>query len=283
MKYSGSHPVLGVLSAAASFALFSSCSGHAPTPGETRGDGSSPAVKPDAAPRVIAPDGETPPPGKCADGAAVCLDFEENAVGETPPLGVGESNASITVGNARAASGQQALRLSLADPAPFGLTEASLSFYLGGSPGLEGRAFSTDDLHGRVMIYAAALPAAPWDMIRTATASGSWISAIGVLEDGTLALWSTGGPRVISKTRLPVGKWACLQWETQRAADESATVSLQVDGQPVDLAGGATGKAKQFGLLSVGFSHFGPNDAGPIVGELWLDDLAFGDQPIACP
>lgn len=238
-------------------------------------DKDDPKPSADAAPPS---DDEPPPPKTCANGAAVCLDFEDVPLHQAFG-GIVTPQTSMTVEDTYAASGKQALRISIQHEAPTNIAEGEINFVAPSGGDLP--PFPLDDVHGRLNIFVLRRPAVSWELIRAQDESTQG-SAIGVEQDGSLVLWPNGGDTVVSSTKLPEGKWTCLQWETKRQSDGSATISLEVDGQPVDLHGGAARHDMAFGALFVGFEFLAFNDPSRVVGELWLDDIAFGTQPIPC-
>jgi hypothetical protein len=243
------------------------------TPAPTRDPEEDFPASPDAAPTT-----EQPPPRTCAGGAAVCRDFEDSALHERVD-GIVSGHVTMTAENTYAASGKQALRIALDDQAPTNISEGQINFVAGSGGSIP--PFPLNDVYGRLMIYVVARPAVSWEFIRTQDASDQ-TSTIGVHEDGSLVLWAANGGTAFSKTKLPEGKWTCVQWETRREPDGSATISLQLDGQPVELGGGAARHSMPFDALFVGFSHFTLNESKVVVGEIWLDDIGFGEHPIPC-
>ena len=78
-----------------------------------------------------------------------------------------------------------------------------------------------------------------------------------------------------------------MQWEFEYPGNDDTTFVAKVDGVAVDKgqftganSSGEKWKAGTWGNLRFGWEVFGSSD---IDVEFWLDDLAFGEQPIACP
>src|SRR5262249_44652951 len=82
-----------------------------------------------------------------------------------------------------------------------------------------------------------------------------------------------------SNTVVPDGKWFCVQWAYSGTGNKTE-YHVKMDGMEVDKS--PVNNHWQGGPwtnLLVGFEQYDGN--API--EFWLDDLAFGDQEIACP
>ena len=88
-----------------------------------------------------------------------------------------------------------------------------------------------------------------------------------------------------SNTPFPGNKWVCLQWHYGFDPNGNKTAFLaQVDGTPVDKGmftgpKGTDWQASAWKNLQIGWELFGSGGAP----EFWVDDLAFGEQPIPCP
>jgi hypothetical protein len=90
-----------------------------------------------------------------------------------------------------------------------------------------------------------------------------------------------------SKTAFPEAKWVCMQWEFKYPGNDNTTFVTKVDGASVDQGEftGANSKGEKWQAgtwnnLKLGWEIFGSSD---IDVEFWVDDLAFGEQVIACP
>ncbi len=88
---------------------------------------------------------------------------------------------------------------------------------------------------------------------------------------------------------VPVGRWACVEWRFDGAANG---MRLWLDGQELaDLAVNGTGQgcvkqsasfpwtAPTFERIDVGWESYQADDARTI----WIDDLAIGTERIGCP
>jgi hypothetical protein len=156
----------------------------------------------------------------------------------------------------------------------------------------------SNDLHGRLMLFITkAPPRLHWDNVR----------ATGPLPEGTEAQYNLGGENAsflsnyephdcYRRTQVPYpqGRWACLQWQFNGASSGGGTSNefrVWLDGQPIEEATvtrfgqGCVDKttsewnAPAFQRLFVGWEQYRRSD--PI--EMWIDDVAVGEKPIACP
>jgi hypothetical protein len=243
----------------------------------------------------VAPAAPSPPAAAdpCA-GAPVCDDFERYAPGSAPagPWTVSASpGEAVVVDGARAASGARAVLVRHT-----GTAHAFVYLQIG-RPVLP---LPANDLHGRLMLYVTRTPPRlHWDVIR-----GS-----GPLPAGGSAQYNVGGQTANflsnyephdcwrkSQVPFPQGRWACIQWRFDGAAGgaDGGTrngLSVWLDGAPIADAAverfgdGCVDKtasewvAPRFDTLSIGWEQYRPSD--PI--EMWVDDVAIGDRPIACP
>jgi hypothetical protein len=149
----------------------------------------------------------------------------------------------------------------------------------------------SNDLHGRAMIWMNMTPGtAHFDTVMASGQGGTYI--LGGMYKNFMSVYHPGDCSVDSKTPFPVGRWACIQWEFKGAKDGTHLHKMMLDGQVVDngiqdgsqgfcVQGGAKRdwKAPIFNSLKIGHVQYG--GTGGV--ELWLDDVAFGEAPIACP
>ncbi len=203
--------------------------------------------------------------------AKFCDDFEKQT-GTTPVGDFTVSGGGITVDTTKAFSGTKSLHWKPT-------TRNMLVF---------NKQFPLNDLHGRMMMF----------MVKTPTTSNHW--DIIQSNNGGNTQWEIGGQfgnfelvcdppdhGLDSKTKFPDSKWVCLQWEFKFVSAGADTSFLaQVDGVPVDqgMFTGANSKGEKWVAgpwkdLAIGWEIFG----GTTAAEFWIDDLAFGDQPIPCP
>jgi hypothetical protein len=194
-----------------------------------------------------------------------CDDFEG-----TPAAGAYTLGRGITLDTTKAHSGTKSMHFK-----PTGTSYMSFS-----------KGFPFNEMHGRLMMF----------MDKTPTTSSHWNFLISDNSGGTQ--WSIGGQYgnfelvcdppdngIDSKTKFPEGKWVCLQWTFKfEPAGGKTTFLTQIDGVTVD-GGSVMGpkgndwKGGPWKDLQIGWEIFG--SGGP--PEFWIDDLAFGEQPIACP
>jgi hypothetical protein len=224
--------------------------------------------------------GSGTPGDSCAGltGTKFCSNWDAQAAGK--PLGDFSVNGDVTVDDSKAYSGAQSLHYAkLTKPAK-------------GTPNINFTKqfpIASNDLHGRLMYF-----------ITTAPKNQSHFDFI-TSRNGGNTEWSIGGQGSIfelvvdppddginSATKWPEGQWVCLQWEYDSPSDPTMTaLDIKLDGVPVDKGvftgkspNGAIWKAGTWQNLKFGFEMFGNSDVDI---EFWIDDLAWGEQPIACP
>ena len=193
--------------------------------------------------------------------------------------------ATVTVDGAKAFSGTKSVVLKGAGgyPGTF-LTFSNISAMI-----------PSNDLHGRVMMWMTKVPGgAHWDGIMasgTKTGGGNATYILGGMYMNFMAVYHPGDCSTDSKTPFPVGRWACIQWEFKGTKDGKHLHKMMLDGKVVDngtqdgsqgvcASGGGTHDwtAPTFNTLKVGYVAYGGSS-----GDIWFDDLAFGEQEIPCP
>jgi hypothetical protein len=170
--------------------------------------------------------------------------------------------------------GKQSLHIKMAKPG----TRAMLDFT---------KQFPFNDLHGRAMMYITKIPTSGihWDLAYSYSTNEWELGG----QNGVFALViDPPDHEVASKNKIPTGQWFCLQWEFNYAgAGADNSYSAKTDGVTIDK--GAWTGADPSGMkwtagpwknLSVGWESYGGSDVDI---EIWIDDLAFGDQVIPCP
>ena len=208
------------------------------------------------------------------------------------------SGAAIKVDGAHVYSGKQALHVLT--PANAIKRRGYVAIHLKGPlPQLQ------DEMFGRVMVWldAAPQPQVQWTLLqgegRSADDRYNSIYRLGLWEQsGTqlMANFETTPPVKTdcvkqSKRTLPVRRWACVEWHMAVATNE---MQFWIDGKPIaHVKGGAGARAcgghdldnrwlapPRFDSLYVGFERYGDtmNDQ-----NLWIDDVALGQQRIGCP
>jgi hypothetical protein len=94
----------------------------------------------------------------------------------------------------------------------------------------------------------------------------------------------TGEPKgeVVSKTRVPIGRWACWEWEIAGVTNEQR---FWLDGQEVtDMRiGAAQGwTAPRSGNVTVGWDAYHGSPTIPDGFDIWFDEIAVASDRIGC-
>jgi hypothetical protein len=206
-----------------------------------------------------------------------CDDFEQQAAG-MPPIGdftVGAKPGAIVVDSTKAYSGSQAIHLTTAKP---GAT-SMLQF---------GKQFPFNDLYGRAMFYLTRIPTAGihWDVVYSYSQNNEQWEIGGMY--GKFIFVVDPPDHGLTSIAFPAGKWFCLQWEFKYGgAGADNTFVAKMDNIVLDKGqftgvdpSGQKWNAGPWRSLNVGWTGYGSSDVDM---EMWIDDLAFGDQSIACP
>jgi hypothetical protein len=221
--------------------------------------------------------------------AKFCEDFEGQTAGGEPKSAmytvVKAQTPTMTVDTTKFFSGKQSLKLGLSNAKSD--TKAQLAFTAPLLP------MPDNDVHGRVMVWISKNPGNHWDL---ATAFGTdqpqdddnlTQYTLGAMSGHLMAVYQPGDDSVDSATPVPVGKWACLEWEFKGAADGTHLLKMQLDGKVIDKGeitkGGIANsnwKPTTWKSMKIGFIVFS-NVAGAV--DMWLDDIAISDKPIGCP
>ncbi|HXI55628.1 MAG TPA: hypothetical protein VNO55_06190 [Polyangia bacterium] len=232
------------------------------------------------APMDAAPTGDAPTGGPTCDGVTTkfCDDFEKQTIG-APPAGafkVSAAAGAMVVDGTKPHSGTKSMHIKLAAPTSGG---AEITF---------SQQFPFNDQHGRLMMFMNKVPTtgAHWDVVHSRNQMTDWEigGQVGVFE----LVCDPPDHGLNSKTKFPEGKWFCLQWQFKYggvAADN--TYVAKVDGMAVEKGmftgpniNGERWVAGPWRSLNVGWVGYQSSNI-PI--ELWIDDLAFGEQEIPCP
>jgi hypothetical protein len=209
--------------------------------------------------------------------AKFCDDFEAQTAGMAPKgdFNIDAKAGAIVVDGSKPYSGKQSLHLRTAKPG----SQSFLSF---------SKQFPMNDFHGRAMFYVTAIPTAGihWDLIDT-TSNNSVHWEIGGMY-GKFMFTVDPPDHAVTSINFPAGKWFCLQWEFKyggQGIDNSFLAKM--DGSALDKGQftGADSAGKKWDAgpwknFLIGWTGYGQSDVDI---EEWIDDLAFGDQPIACP
>jgi hypothetical protein len=203
-----------------------------------------------------------------------CDDFEGQTEGQAPK-GDFSVDGPVTVDTGKAFSGTKSLKIT--KPNPTGQLHFSSQV-------------PTSDLHGRAMFYVSQVPqqgGPHWDLV------------VAVADNADNTNWEIGGmygkfllivdppDTGVEANPFPTGKWFCLQWQYKFAgAGQDHTFVAKVDGTVLQNgmftgsdAEGHHWDAGPWKNLSIGFTSYGSS----VDTDIWVDDLAFGEQEIACP
>jgi hypothetical protein len=232
-----------------------------------------------------------PDPGAGCQGAVFCDDFESHAAGRAP-MGMFRvdvaGGGSLVVDTGKFFSGKQSIAIKAVRGG--GYPGTWLTF-----PDIAPK-IPSNDLHGRAMIYMTDVPGgAHWDGVMASgplSGGGNATYVLGGMYRNFMSVYHPGDCSVDSSTRFPTGRWACIQWQFKGAKDGTHLHKMMLDGQVVQngiqdgrqgfcVNGGARDwRAPTFSTLKVGYVHYGN---APAAIEMWIDDLAFGEQAIPCP
>lgn len=219
------------------------------------------------------------PVSSCAGltNAKFCEDWDKLPAGK--PSGAFSVSSGVVVDTSKAFSGTQSLHFQkLTKPAS-------------GTPNInftQQFPLASNDMHGRAMIFMAQTPqtTSHWNFITSSNNGGTEWSIGG--QYGKFELVCDPPDNGLdSKTAFPGGKWVCMQWQFKYPGNDNTTFVTKIDGVSVDQgeftganSKGEKWKAGTWGNLKLGWEIFGSSD---IDVEFWVDDLAFGEAPIACP
>jgi hypothetical protein len=209
--------------------------------------------------------------------AKFCEDWDKLGMGK--PTGDYSVSDGVVVDTSKAFSGTQSLHFQkLTKPA-------------GGTPNIRFTKqfpLASNDMHGRVMVFMAQTPktSSHWNFITSSNSGGTEWSIGGQYGNFELVC-DPPDNGLDSKTAFPGGKWVCMQWEFKYPGNDNTTFVTKIDGVSVDQgeftganSKGEKWKAGTWNNLKIGWEIFGSSDTDV---EFWIDDLAFGEQVIACP
>ncbi|HEY0710996.1 MAG TPA: hypothetical protein VGG33_29605 [Polyangia bacterium] len=223
-----------------------------------------------------------------ASKAKFCDDFDKQTAGAEPkgPFAIRKSGGgTIVVDATKPYSGTQSLHVHFDNVASG--ARAQLSFVKPAIP----FPFAANTIHGRMMLFMSRVPTVHWDLV-TGFATDAPVDNDNILQYilgsmyGKFMAVHQGPPAVDdsvdSATDFPVNRWACIQWEFRGAMDGNHHLRMLMDGKLVDKGDvtKATWKPPVFNSLAVGWINFQAS-AGAL--DMWIDDLAFGEQEIGCP
>jgi len=218
-------------------------------------------------------------PAGCSgvSNAKFCEDWDKLPMGK--PSGNYSVSNGVVVDTSKAFSGTQSLHFQkLTKPAS-------------GTPNINFTKqfpLASNDMHGRVMVFMAQAPKTDshWNFITSSNSGGTEWSIGG--QYGKFELVCDPPDNGLdSNTPFPEAKWVCMQWQFKYPGSDDTTFVTKIDGVSVDQgeftganSKGEKWKAGAWNNLKLGWEIFGSSD---IDVEFWVDDLAFGEQPIACP
>lgn len=212
--------------------------------------------------------------------AKYCDDFEMQMDGKAPTgdFTLNGPAGGVLVDTSKPFRGAKSMHFKLPRPA----AGAQLHF---------SKQFPMNDLNGRAMVFMSRVPTNGnhWDLLY------SYFD-----KPGGQTEWELGGQSGVfelvcdpgggapeldnsSKTKFPIGKWFCLQWRFKNGAGAGNTYTVKVDGTAVDK-GDFTGNQWPAGTwknMTLGWVTY-PGSSSDVDIEFWIDDLAFGEQEIAC-
>ena len=223
---------------------------------------------------------ETPPAaGACGEGATTkfCDDFENQATG-MPPVGdfaVAAKPGAMVVDGSKPYRGTKSLHIKAAAPG----SRAMLDFT---------KQFPFNDFHGRAMVFMTRVNTNDehWDFFYGENSANVWELG-GQFQGWSLVIDPPDHP-VYSKDKIPLGQWMCIQWNWKYAGPGMDTsYTTKVDGKTFDKGAwtgadpsGRKWTAGPWKKFSAGFENYGSTNVDI---DMWIDDLAFGEQEIPCP
>jgi hypothetical protein len=217
---------------------------------------------------------------------AFCADFDDQTNGQEPKgtFGLNKGGyATMTVDTSNKYSGTQSLHIKLTNAPDSG--HARLEFSAPVMP------LPSNDIHGRMMVFLSRNVKNHWDLV-TAFASDKINDSESVIQDtfgsygsdGHIeSVHQPGDDSVDSTTKFPVGRWACLQWEFN-GSPTMHQIKVKLDGQFIDKGMNLSKsgwKAATFKSMGIGWINYEGGVGGVI--DMFIDDLAFGEQEIPCP
>lgn len=205
-----------------------------------------------------------------------CDDYEAQTAGMAPTGAFQvEGNGSLVVDGTKPYRGTQSIHLT----APVGSGSTVMQF---------NDQFPVNDLYGRAMFFVDSLPTEGhhWDIVYAISDNGfNW--EIGGMF-GPFLLIVDPPDEGVSSDPFPTGEWFCLQWQFSYAGEgQEHTFHAKLNGTTLmngEFTGtdaeGNTWGAGPWEVLRVGWTAYQAHDVDV---EMWIDDLAFGEQEIPCP
>ena len=227
----------------------------------------------------------------CA-GALFCDDFEAYTGTPGVPWTVTKNaQGGVTIDGAQHVSGTKAVKFTTTGTMAY--QQAYISI---------GKIFpvAQNAFYGRMMIYTTQAPndGVHWTMIQGEGPATGGITRADVRYGGQhqqslMANYDSGGKASDcwqhSKTKMPEGKWACMEWYFEGATntqkfwlDGQAIDDLTVVGQGQGCVAHETGDKwifPNFEHLYLGWESYQTDPAR----EVWIDDVALGTTQMGCP
>ncbi|HEY0706298.1 MAG TPA: hypothetical protein VGG33_05840, partial [Polyangia bacterium] len=207
-----------------------------------------------------------------------CDDYEQQTAG-MPPTGrfmVRAPAGAMVVDTTKPFSGTKSLHIKMAAPTSRAMMEFT-------------QQFPFNDLHGRMMLFVTRVPTNDihWDFLYAYYSSGNQWELGGQFQGWSLVIDPPDHP-VYSKDKIPLGRWFCLQWQFKYGGPGADnTYTAKVDGKVIDRGSwtgadptGMKWPAAPWQRMVVGWQPYGSSN---VEVDTWIDDLAFGEQEIACP
>jgi hypothetical protein len=246
--------------------------GAAPAPAD---GGSSPvAGPPDAG---AAADGPSAAPSACA--GKFCDDFESFAAGGAPAGSwkAALDRGTLAIDETKAWSGSRAVRFThQGAPAKMFIELRQPVLPMPGNL-----------VYGRLMYYLTKSPSGQYshfEIVRGGgpLAGGGRAQLNTGAENGKVVLnYEPGDCTKYSQVPFPEKRWTCYQWRFDGAKNDihEWVDGVSADDVPVAPAGQCWRAPMAVDTLHVGWQSY--HGTQPV--ELWIDDVAVGDQPIPCP
>jgi hypothetical protein len=235
----------------------------------------------------------------CPANALFCDDFEDDVVGQFPRApwqNQTGSGATALVDGVQAFSGSKAVHVTA--PAGQAYRRGYFSLQQGSSNIFPA---ASDEMFGRAMFFLDATPNAVvhWTMIqaegRAADNGHDAYYRYGGQQQGGAGLMANYETNnnvstdcyAHSATRMPVQRWACVEWHFRVASNEMQ-LYLDVTDRPTTAGSGCLGNGVNgewlappaFTTLHLGFERYQqPTNAQ----NLWVDDVVVSTERVGCP
>lgn len=230
------------------------------------------------------PQGAGVTPDAASDGSASCSlafcdDFERYAAGSAPAGSwrTAMSRGTLAVDEMKAFSGARSVRFThQGAPAQMFIELRQPVLPLPGKV-----------THGRLMYYITKSPTGQFshfEIVRgggpLATGGRAQLNTGG--ENGKVVInYEPGDCTKYSKVDFPEKRWTCYQWRFDVSTNDihEWVDGVSADDIPVTIAGTCWRAPTAVDTLHIGWQSY--HSEQPV--ELWIDDVAVGDQPIPCP